>query len=111
MDDSRPDAERGWRGDRRRRVHEHRSVSHARQRDAAGCDQEEGLGTNCPTSVDLLAPRAIIAMGKKAGGVVKRWYAGALPVYCVPRTNGDSYVSDAAKVVHEQMKSELTSQR
>ena len=48
-------------------------------------------------SVDLLAPRAIIAMGKKAGGVVKRWYAGALPVYCVPRTNGDPYVSDAAK--------------
>ena len=60
-------------------------------------------------SLDFLAPRAIVAMGKKAGDVMNRWYAGDRPVYCVPRTNGDRYVSDAAKSVHERMKSELRS--
>jgi hypothetical protein len=60
-------------------------------------------------SLDLLAPRAIVAMGKKAGDVLNRRHAGDRPVYCVPRTNGDRYVSDAAKFVHERMKSELRS--
>ena len=62
-------------------------------------------------SLDLLAPRAIVAMGKKAGGVMDRWYAGNLPTYCVPRTNGDRYVSDEAKSVLERMKSDLRRHR
>ena len=60
-------------------------------------------------SLDLLAPRAIVALGKKAGGHVNRWYAGDRPTYCVPRTIGDSWVCDEAKAVHERMKSELRS--
>ena len=48
-------------------------------------------------------------MGKKAGDVLNRRHAGDRPVYRVPRTNGDRYVSDAAKFVHERMKSELRS--
>lgn len=59
--------------------------------------------------LELLAPRAIVAMGKKAGDIMNRRYTGGRPVYCVPRTNGDRYVSDAAKSVHERMKSELRS--
>ena len=58
-------------------------------------------------SLELLAPRAIVAMGQKAGNVVERWYVGNRDVYCVPRTNGDRYVSDKAKAEHERMKAEL----
>ena len=60
-------------------------------------------------SLDLLAPRAIVAIGKKAGNVMGRWYAGDRPVYCVPRTNGDRYVSAEAKSVLMRMKSESRS--
>ena len=48
-------------------------------------------------------------MGRKAGDVMNRRYTGGRPVYCVPRTNGDRYVSDSAKSVHERMRSELRS--
>ena len=58
-------------------------------------------------SLDLLMPRAVIAMGKKAGHVVERFHSGREPVYCVPRTNGDRYVSEEADRVHQKMRREL----
>lgn len=61
-------------------------------------------------SLDLLAPRAVVTMGKKAGDVMDRWYAGNRPKYCVPRTNGDRYLSAKAKSELERMNSELRSQ-
>lgn len=51
-----------------------------------------------PTLV-LLRPRAIIALGKKAGAVVKPLLTESVNYYCVPRTIGDSYISGEAKLV------------
>ena len=56
----------------------------------------------------ILAPRAVVAMGKKAGNLVDKLHSGREPVYCVPRTIGDRYVSDEARQVHERMRRELT---
>ena len=57
--------------------------------------------------LSILAPRSIVAMGKKAGHLVDRLHSGKDPVYCLPRTNGDRYVSDEARQVHEKMRREL----
>ena len=57
--------------------------------------------------LSILAPCSVVAMGKKAGNLVDRLYYGKEPVYCVPRTNGDRYVSDVARQVHEKMRREL----
>jgi hypothetical protein len=59
-------------------------------------------------TLNLLAPKAIITLGKKAGSVVDALMQGDVPVYCVPRTIGDSYISEQAKVVHETLRSELS---
>lgn len=59
-----------------------------------------------PTS-EVLCPRAIIALGKKAGSVVNAFMDADLPVYCVPRTIGDSYISKQADEVHDVMRKEL----
>ena len=59
-------------------------------------------------SLDLLAPKAIIALGKTgAGDVLNRYYAGDGLVYCVPRTNGDGYVSSEATAELDRTRSEL----
>lgn len=49
----------------------------------------------------------IVSLGKKAGSVVDKLYRGATPVFCVPRTIGDTYVSDEALAVHENMRQRL----
>ena len=55
----------------------------------------------------LLLPRAIVTLGKKAGAIVDALAPRHLERYCVPRTIGDSYVSEQARAVHEQMKTAL----
>ncbi len=46
----------------------------------------------------VLAPSQIIALGKKAGSVIDRF--GSIDrVVTVPRTNGDTYVSQQARVI------------
>jgi hypothetical protein len=55
----------------------------------------------------LLEPRAIITLGKKAGSVVDALMKDELPTYCVPRTIGDSYISEDAERVHRQLRKEI----
>jgi hypothetical protein len=57
-------------------------------------------------TLNVLKPLAIVTLGKKAGGVLGR-VAPDRSAYCVPRTIGDTYVSDDARAVHEKMKREL----
>lgn len=59
-----------------------------------------------PTLV-ALKPRAIVALGKKAGSVVEDLYVGNVHRYCIPRTIGDSWVSDEALKMHRMMRVEL----
>ena len=58
-------------------------------------------------TLSILNPEAVITLGKKAGGVVEKLYAGDRHLYCVPRTIGDSWISEEALAVHEQMRREL----
>jgi len=58
-------------------------------------------------TLDLLAPRATITLGKKAGAVVEALSDSDVPTYCVPRTIGDSYISDGALEMHSRIKAEL----
>ena len=58
-------------------------------------------------TLNVLRPRAIVTLGKKAWSVVDRLYSGSRPVFCVPRTIGDTYVSDAARAAHEDMRLQL----
>lgn len=55
----------------------------------------------------ILQPRAIVTLGMKAGSVVDKLHQGRLHAYCVPRTIGDTRISDKARQVHEQMAKEL----
>jgi hypothetical protein len=55
-------------------------------------------------SLELLEPSAVIALGKKAGSVVKPLLSDETPYYCVPRSIGDSYITDDAKVVLADIK-------
>lgn len=50
-------------------------------------------------SLELLQPQKIIALGKKAGDVLERFYEGNAQKYCIPRTIGDSYISVKAEKV------------
>jgi hypothetical protein len=58
-------------------------------------------------TLDVLEPRAILTLGKKAGSVVETLYMGNLRHYCIPRTIGDSWVSDDAVKMHRIMREEL----
>ena len=58
-------------------------------------------------TLELLTPRAIITLGKKAGTVVDALSQSDLLNYCVPRTIGDSYVSDGAVEMHARIRAEL----
>jgi hypothetical protein len=58
-------------------------------------------------SIAMLQPRAIVALGKKAGSIVEACDVKGCRTYCVPRTIGDSYVSEAASAVHDRMRAEL----
>lgn len=56
----------------------------------------------------LLSPRAVVTLGKKAGSVVDECVPSDVKHYCVPRTNGDRYLSSSALTMHGLMRSELT---
>ena len=56
-------------------------------------------------TLDLLNPRAVVTLGKKAGSVVDDMLGAALPHFCVPRVIGDTYVSEGARAVHAEMRS------
>jgi hypothetical protein len=58
-------------------------------------------------TIQLLAPLALITLGKKAESVVSRLVLGDIPRYCVPRTIGDTYVSEDARAVHARIQREL----
>jgi hypothetical protein len=58
-------------------------------------------------TIQLLAPRALITLGKKAESVVEPLVVGDIRRYCVPRTIGDTYVSEDARAVHALMRREL----
>lgn len=46
-----------------------------------------------------LSPSTLIALGKKVGGVAERQFRGPGKLYVVPRTIGDSYLSEEAMEV------------
>jgi hypothetical protein len=50
-------------------------------------------------TIELLKPRALISLGKKAGSVVESLCRDDRKRYCVPRTIGDTYVSGEAETV------------
>ncbi|MNW02048.1 hypothetical protein D3C71_1977770 [compost metagenome] len=58
-------------------------------------------------TLELLKPSAVVTLGKKAGLVVEMLYSGERYLYCVPRTIGDSWVSEDALVVHRKMRNDL----
>ncbi len=58
-------------------------------------------------TIRILAPQAMITLGKKAGSVVQALYSGNLATYCVPRTIGDTYISDEALGVHSQLRAKF----
>lgn len=51
-----------------------------------------------------LRPSILVALGKKAGGVAARRYCGPAKLYVVPRTAGDSRISEEARVVIETLR-------
>lgn len=59
----------------------------------------------------LLRPRAIVTLGKKAGSVVEPFVPADISMFCVPRTIGDSYVSEEARAIHARMSAELVDSR
>lgn len=58
-------------------------------------------------TLEILDPRAIIALGKKAGSVVDALLESKLTTYCVPRTIGDTYLSEGALEIHTKMRTDL----
>ncbi len=52
-----------------------------------------------------LKPSKLIALGKKAGGVAQSLAKEGPRLYVVPRTIGDTYISDEAKLVLQQIRS------
>lgn len=55
-------------------------------------------------ALDALQPGMIVALGKKAGDVLTRFYQGRARCFVVPRTIGDSYLSAAAMEVLVQVR-------
>ena len=55
---------------------------------------------------EILDPKAIVALGKKAGTIQQLWQA---PVYCVQRTIGDRWVHDNARSVLDEIRRDLHS--
>jgi hypothetical protein len=60
-------------------------------------------------TLEVLRPRLLIALGKKAGDIMARLYRGPAQTECVPRTIGDSYVSEAAMCVLKRIAESRTS--
>lgn len=60
--------------------------------------------------LDVLQPGCIIALGKQAGDCLERFYEGPARCFVVPRTIGDSYISDKAHRVLELIKAHTVGQ-
>ncbi len=58
-------------------------------------------------SIDVLSPRAIVTLGKKADSVVAPILQTRAKYYCVPRTIGDSRISPEALHVLEKMRQDF----
>jgi hypothetical protein len=58
-------------------------------------------------TLQILAPKALITLGKKAGSVVDALLKSNSRTYCIPRTIGDSYVSEEAQKVLMRVRHEL----
>ncbi|WP_373354578.1 hypothetical protein [Pseudoroseicyclus sp. CXY001] len=56
--------------------------------------------------IDSLRPGVIIALGRKAGGALRRLQDTGIPTFVVPRTRGDSFVSAEAQAVLAQISNE-----
>lgn len=54
--------------------------------------------------LDQLQPGRLVALGKKAGDVAERLHTPPPPLYIVPRTIGDTYVSEQARRVLDQLR-------
>jgi hypothetical protein len=61
--------------------------------------------------LESLQPRLILALGKKAGGVLLRFYSGSADRFCIPRTVGDTYLSAEALEVLTAVKQMVGSGR
>jgi hypothetical protein len=55
-------------------------------------------------TLSALRPGFVIALGKKAGDVLDRFHLNDAPSFVVPRTIGDSYLSDEACAVIERIR-------
>ena len=55
-----------------------------------------------------LKPSILVALGKKAGGVAARQFNGPGKLFIVPRTIGDTYLSEEAKVVLDSLRQHAT---
>ena len=56
-------------------------------------------------TLDVLRPGMVIALGKKAGSCIERFYTGSAKIWVVPRTIGDSRISPEAQEVLRQIQS------
>jgi hypothetical protein len=54
--------------------------------------------------LSVLNPAIVVALGKKVGGVAEQQFKGPGKLYVVPRTIGDTRVSEEAKVVLEALR-------
>ena len=68
--------------------------------------RRESLARIVEPSIDLLAPKAIVALGKKAGTMGDIWQPNK-PLYCIRRTIGDSYVHADALRTFAEMRREI----
>lgn len=66
--------------------------------------QREGWNLVTRPNLDMLKPNKIVALGKKVGSVLDKFYDGSAEMYCIPRTIGDSYISDEAEKVLESLR-------
>ena len=53
--------------------------------------------------LELMEPGTIVALGKKAGRVLERFYEGNAKTFVIPRTNGDRYLSPKGEQVLLQL--------
>ena len=63
-----------------------------------------------PPLIEALAPARVIALGKKAGGWLEKLSWPGVETFVIPRTIGDSYLSDEARIALERLK-KSTSER
>lgn len=55
-----------------------------------------------------LKPAKVIALGKKAGSVAKRYFQGPGQLYVIPRTIGDTWLCPEAEDVLQSLREGMT---